>query len=302
MEQSKKTLSTLLSAALFIIFVCYAAVLLKIILFKYGLGAGMRSWNFVPFRFVLALLHPETSIDVALKNVLGNFAIFIPLGVLTPVLFRRFDAWWKPTLLGLCVSALFELLQGVFGLGATDVDDLLLNTLGAAAGSAVYFGVLKRCKSEWKRRLAALGFLCAFGLAGLLSLWLYAPGELPSVVEHRNAEALDGLDRASYTVTCVASGLSEDGLLCRVPEAAPDASAMAVASAYTFADDVRLYQETLSYQYSPNGNVQKTICTYAAIDRDAAQALFSQYAHVFADLWLNAAGECTTVIFTVHVD
>ncbi|MFS0724157.1 VanZ family protein [Paenibacillus sp. 1P07SE] len=64
----------------------------------------------------------------------GNFVAFIPFGILIPLLFRfrliRF--------LGLFVLAitLLEMLQMVTGRGSFDIDDIMINTLGAAVGYA----------------------------------------------------------------------------------------------------------------------------------------------------------------------
>lgn len=63
---------------------------------------------------------------------LGNFVAFIPFGIVIPLLFRcnfiRFI-----TLFILSITIL-EILQMLFRLGAFDIDDIIINTLGAAVG------------------------------------------------------------------------------------------------------------------------------------------------------------------------
>ncbi|MFC9710251.1 VanZ family protein [Paenibacillus sp. NPDC056933] len=63
---------------------------------------------------------------------MGNFIAFIPFGMVIPLLFRcgfiRFISIFI-----LCITML-ETLQMVSRLGAFDVDDILINTLGAAVG------------------------------------------------------------------------------------------------------------------------------------------------------------------------
>ncbi len=301
MENTHKTLARLARAGLWIVLAGYAFVLVKIILLKYGLGAGLRSFNFVPLRFVCELRAPSTSLDVVLKNVLGNFAIFIPLGMLAPALFSRVNVWWKSVLLGFCVSALFELLQCVFGLGATDVDDLLLNTLGAAAGGGLYFGALACLRAEWKTRLAAFAFLCAFGLLGVLALWLYAPSELPRQVERVNIEVLDGLELASAAASVTVDAFDAEGFHCRAPESEV-AEASAVRTDYPLREDAKLYLQSISAQYSPNGNVQKTICSYSAAEPSDITRLLEANGYVFADLWLDEAGACTIAVLTEYLN
>lgn len=301
MEQTKKGFHTLISIGLCLVLAGYAFVLVKIILLKYGWGAGLRSVNLIPFLFVGDLLHPSTSLGVVLKNVLGNLAIFIPLGMLAPALWKRFDAWWKPVLLGLAVSAAFELTQYLFGLGASDVDDLLLNTLGAAIGSGLYFGVCQRLAGSWKPRLCALAFLCAFGLLGVLSLWLFAPGELPRVIERVNEQALDGLDTDAYAYSGVPARIGEDAVVFTTTYARHEDGAVPPTQ-WKLSKTVGYYHCALSYQFSPNGNIQKTICTYERLDAPSAQKLIAENENVGADIFVDASGNCTALLLTTYQD
>ncbi|MFH0412473.1 VanZ family protein [Corynebacterium sp. L4756] len=62
----------------------------------------------------------------------GNFAFFVPFGVLAYLLVGRVGL---TTLHGAGFSLLIEISQFAFQLGFSDIDDLLFNTLGAAAGA-----------------------------------------------------------------------------------------------------------------------------------------------------------------------
>lgn len=64
--------------------------------------------------------------------LLGNIGIFLPLGFLTALLWRR-PACWKSTLMGLLSSCVIEFIQLFIG-RSTDIDDVILNTLGAFGG------------------------------------------------------------------------------------------------------------------------------------------------------------------------
>ena len=69
-------------------------------------------------------------------NIAGNFALFLPFGALVCLLLRdRADRMKRTALTGLGLSVLIETLQFIFAVGYSDVDDLLLNTAGAAAGA-----------------------------------------------------------------------------------------------------------------------------------------------------------------------
>lgn len=67
-------------------------------------------------------------------DILGNVALFVPLGLLAVTVTRRFLA---PVLACAAVSVLIEAAQYVFSLGRTDVTDLICNTVGAVAGAVV---------------------------------------------------------------------------------------------------------------------------------------------------------------------
>ena len=75
---------------------------------------------------------------------LGNIFLFFPLGFFLRGLFRR-GAWVS---IALCAgfSLLMEVFQWVFAIGRSDIDDLLLNTLGATLGVAaiILLGALRK--------------------------------------------------------------------------------------------------------------------------------------------------------------
>lgn len=65
-----------------------------------------------------------------------NVLLFLPLGVLLPVLWQQFRSGVHAVLFGLGTSAFIELLQ-IFTLRATDINDLITNTLGTFLGWAL---------------------------------------------------------------------------------------------------------------------------------------------------------------------
>ena len=72
-------------------------------------------------------------------NLFGNVLIFMPFGFFMPVACKNrrfFSAFFYSFGLSLCV----ETFQLVAKVGSFDVDDLLLNTVGGAAGYVLYAG------------------------------------------------------------------------------------------------------------------------------------------------------------------
>ncbi len=121
----------------------FAAYLIALFWLLIGWRIGYHTsgnTNFVPLETVrLFLWVLKNSGDrqmrwQAVANLVGNVVLFVPLGLFLPMLWKKcqnlvgFFLWLLPALI------MVELLQLVTRLGACDVDDLLLNTLGALGG------------------------------------------------------------------------------------------------------------------------------------------------------------------------
>lgn len=83
----------------------------------------------------------------------GNFAFFVPFGVLVYLLNGRV---LLTTLCGAGFSFLIETSQYVFRLGFSDIDDFLFNTLGAAAGACIAAWAGPRARKLWLALTAVL--------------------------------------------------------------------------------------------------------------------------------------------------
>lgn len=127
------------SIVLYAVFVFYAGFVLWNILFKYCAPwqifdsgrEGYRSVNLIPFD---QLLNQEGARDL---NLYGNILLFIPFGVYLQI-FLKDKRVWKGVLAGALTSVILEVLQFIFHLGATDIDDVILNTTGALIGILGY--------------------------------------------------------------------------------------------------------------------------------------------------------------------
>ena len=73
-----------------------------------------------------------------LINVIGNSTMFIPLGIVWPSVFRKLDTHKKVIAAGVGFSLCIEIFQLPFFDRVTDIDDLILNLLGAALGYGLF--------------------------------------------------------------------------------------------------------------------------------------------------------------------
>ncbi|ETI65987.1 VanZ family protein [Neobacillus vireti] len=141
------------------VFICYILLLIKILFFSRisplelfnSQRTFFRSINLIPFHSIMEYISgsSDTLRRFALGNVLGNIVIFIPLGIYLPLL--KNDKRVKTNLLFIFImSLLVEIIQGLLGIGASDIDDIILNCLGGWIGILGYKFLLFILRDEKK--------------------------------------------------------------------------------------------------------------------------------------------------------
>ena len=121
------------------------------------------NWNLIPFRGMIA----------DLKNSILNIVLFVPLGFVLTVLWQRFRKLQSTIFFGFSFSLTIELLQ-MLTYRATDVNDLITNTLGAIFGFLLAKTLTKRHSPIGKGNrdvyvLWAMSFCVVFFLHPFLS-------------------------------------------------------------------------------------------------------------------------------------
>ena len=104
-------------------------------------------WDQVSSRINLIPLHTITEFwnnlhgggrSHAFINLVGNIVMFVPLGFFIPCVFRKTDTFLCSMLYALLAIVCIEIIQLVTLLGSLDVDDVILNMIGAAIGHWIY--------------------------------------------------------------------------------------------------------------------------------------------------------------------
>ena len=90
--------------------------------------------NLIPF---VNILDYDSKREAAI-NIIGNTCMFIPTGIILPILYPRLDRFWKVLLAGAGLSLVIEMIQLFFPGSVSDIDDLILNTAGVAIGYGIY--------------------------------------------------------------------------------------------------------------------------------------------------------------------
>lgn len=94
--------------------------------------------NLVPFRQKLqefSYFHSMSAFEKwnFLTDLLGNIGLFVPMPFFL-LFFFRIKEGWKAVLIAAVISGGVEITQYFFRIGIADIDDIILNVLGAIIG------------------------------------------------------------------------------------------------------------------------------------------------------------------------
>ncbi|AKP76093.1 putative integral membrane protein [Priestia megaterium Q3] len=102
-----------------------------------GIGEGKGGINLVPFFTIADLLFHHSFGDFILNNI-GNIMLFLPFGFFLPMRCEKINKLPKSLLVGMAFSVFIEIVQLFMPNRWTDVDDVLLNTLGTGIGYSLF--------------------------------------------------------------------------------------------------------------------------------------------------------------------
>lgn len=137
---------------LYAIFIIYIITLIQLTLFDsdYGRsGLNIFDWskenlevylennNLIPFKTISLYISRQDR--VAIINLLGNLIAFAPMGIFLPLLFKKQNKLKNFILTNIAIILAIESLQFLSLSGHFDIDDLILNLLGAL----IIYGLFK---------------------------------------------------------------------------------------------------------------------------------------------------------------
>ena len=131
-----------------VLFSLYSGFMLYLLFNRSGGIEGMDYWtqiranlNLEPFhtiRLFLKVLNNQTYSSTAFINLGGNVILFVPLGFFLPRVFPCLQKYWKAILATVLIITAVELTQLFTLLGSCDIDDLILNVIGATLGYGLH--------------------------------------------------------------------------------------------------------------------------------------------------------------------
>lgn len=132
--------------ALWTVFIIYCFILVYVLFLSRGTRVGFtyaeymqRFTNFIPFKTIIEYVQRYSNgyWRLATLNLLGNLALFVPMGMALPCLFKKLNRFWKVILTVLGMVVIVELVQGVLRVGSIDIDDVIFNVVGAMVGYGI---------------------------------------------------------------------------------------------------------------------------------------------------------------------
>lgn len=152
-----------------LLFALYMAVLLKILLIRSPamlMRSGAHAVNLIPFHTIvyytgIALHGGAIGARQAFANIAGNVILFLPFGYFLPIFIRPLHRGVRIALVTAGFSTLIEVSQYLLHVGSSDVDDVILNTLGGIAGFSLLQLISNR-KPLTRAGYAKILYLSAF--------------------------------------------------------------------------------------------------------------------------------------------
>lgn len=152
--------------------VFYLAALSWIIIFKMAFSAEqlphLRSVNLIPFGESV-IINGKLHFGELIQNLLA----FVPYGVLLHTLWED-KSLFKQLLPIICTSLIFEVIQYVFSVGASDITDVIMNSAGGIAGIGIAIVIAKLSKEHRVQIINIVSLTGAVLLGGLIAMLILA--------------------------------------------------------------------------------------------------------------------------------
>lgn len=138
----------IIKVMVWLLFFVYIAMLVYFLFFceKYGRTVSDEyHYNLMPFSEIRRYIVYYDAIGFKgfMLNIVGNVVAFIPFGFCIPLLRISYRSFFNVLLDGVLFTVCIETVQLILKVGSFDVDDMILNTLGAVIGYMCYKIVYK---------------------------------------------------------------------------------------------------------------------------------------------------------------
>ncbi len=122
---------------MYIVLACYFVAVMALV--------GLPNIRYRSFDVSLNVV-PFIGMASDFKNACLNVLLFVPLGMFLPTCWNRYRQMKHTAVAGLSMTCVIEVLQ-IFTHRATDIDDIITNTLGTLIG----YGIVKAATKDFSR-------------------------------------------------------------------------------------------------------------------------------------------------------
>ena len=153
-----------------ILMIFYLVALIWVIIFKLEFSIKelpqIRNINLIPFNQP-AIVNGKADISEIILNVLA----FIPYGLFIHILMDE-KSILKKLFIIFATSFIFELIQYIFAIGASDITDIISNTSGGIIGVVVSMFMEKLLRENWIKYINIVSTICAIILTAMCIILL----------------------------------------------------------------------------------------------------------------------------------
>lgn len=148
----------------------YLIALIWIIIFKLQFSfenlPHIRNINLIPFGESV-IVNGKMDISEIIQNALA----FIPLGLFVHILWEE-KSFLKQFVPIICTTLLFEVIQFIFAIGATDITDIITNSLGGIIGIIIAIAISKMTRNNWVKLINIISLIGAITLTLFIAVLL----------------------------------------------------------------------------------------------------------------------------------
>uniref|UniRef100_UPI00403F8B66 VanZ family protein n=1 Tax=Ornithinibacillus sp. FSL M8-0202 TaxID=2921616 RepID=UPI00403F8B66 len=147
MSSNKKKLTyySIGLAYLLLLFICFFITIEPTFRLRSPFLGDLPSNNYLPFNSILNYLNnfSNYNFDIWFVKLLGNILIFIPLGIIAPIIFEKFNTIKWILFLVIIIRSSIEFFQYKLLIGVFDIDDIILSLIGGIIGFCLYLRFFK---------------------------------------------------------------------------------------------------------------------------------------------------------------
>ncbi|MGP1411039.1 MAG: VanZ family protein [Peptoanaerobacter stomatis] len=155
-----------------ILMIFYLIALIWVIIFKLEFSIKelpqIRNINLIPFNQP-AIVNGKADISEIILNLLA----FIPYGLFIHILMDE-KSILKKLFIIFATSFIFELIQYIFAIGASDITDIISNTSGGIIGIVFSMFMEKLLRENWIKYINIVSTICAIILTAMCVILLLA--------------------------------------------------------------------------------------------------------------------------------